>query len=52
MVLRLVKSGVPWEVAWSLSPERRLAYVVVFGELESGLQYDWKRMRWPDPPKP
>jgi hypothetical protein len=40
-----VKCGVPWDVAHSLEPERRLAYVVYYGELEGGV-WDYDRMTW------
>jgi hypothetical protein len=48
MIFRLVKHGVPWDVAWSLSPARRLAYIVVAGELDGG-SFDWHRLAWREP---
>jgi hypothetical protein len=41
----LVKHGVPWDVAWGMSPARRLATLVVSGELDGG-EFDWDRLRW------
>ena len=43
--LELVRNGVPFDVAFSLSPEDRLVWVVVMGEL-SGRQWDWGDMTW------
>jgi hypothetical protein len=40
-----VKNGVPYEVAAALSPARRLAYVVIAGELDGG-EFDWDGLRW------
>lgn len=44
-VLFLVKHGIPFDVAFSLSPTRRLAWVVVMGELSGG-KFDWSRGEW------
>jgi hypothetical protein len=44
-VLRLTKSGVPWEVATNLSSIELLAYCVAIGELEGG-KFNWRRMEW------
>jgi hypothetical protein len=41
----LVKNGVPFDVAFSLSIADRLAWIVVLGQLD-GLEYDWRRYRW------
>jgi hypothetical protein len=51
MILRLVKHGVPWDVAWKMSPTRRLAYVVAFGEIDGG-RFDWSTKTWSDPNQP
>lgn len=32
-------------MAWSLPPEERFAYLVVFGELD-GNEFDWVGLRW------
>jgi hypothetical protein len=45
MALRLVKSGVPWDEVWNMSPTRRLALVVAFGEIDGG-EFDWRLMQW------
>ncbi len=37
----------PFDVAFSLPDDERLAYVVVFGTL-SGHIFDWQTMRWKD----
>ena len=47
--LFLVKSGVPFDVAFSLDPEMRLAFCVIFGVL-GGRVFNWDRMDW-EPPK-
>jgi hypothetical protein len=41
----LVKSGVPFDVAFSLPADERLAYVVALGTLE-GREFDWRALRW------
>jgi hypothetical protein len=43
--LWLVKSGVPYDVAFSLLPEERFAYVVVMAKFE-GSSFNWERMAW------
>jgi hypothetical protein len=43
--LWLVKSGVPYDVAFSLLPEERFAYVVVMARFE-GSEFLWDQMRW------
>ncbi|MEW9304554.1 hypothetical protein ACETRX_03840 [Labrys portucalensis] len=45
MRLYLVKNGVPYDVALSLSSSEALAHYVVFGEFE-GNKWDWKEMKW------
>jgi len=40
-----VKNGVPFDVAFSLPPDERLAYVVVLGTLQGG-SFDWLHLRW------
>ena len=44
-MLRLCEYGVPWAVAWKLTPVRRLAYLIAGGEARGG-EFDWDRMRW------
>lgn len=46
--LWLVKNGVPYDVAFSLPAEERVAYMIIFGELEGG-KFDWARMDWEKP---
>jgi hypothetical protein len=41
----LVKNGVPFDVAFSLSAEERLAFVVALGRLDGG-EFDFVAMRW------
>jgi hypothetical protein len=36
---------VPFDVAFSLPPDERLAYVVAVGTLE-GQEFDWQALRW------
>ncbi len=43
--LYLVRNGVPFDVAFSLSPEERFAWVVVFGGLD-GHVFDWDNLGW------
>lgn len=43
--MRLVRVGVPWDVAWRMSPARRLACIVIAGELDGG-EFDWDRLEW------
>jgi hypothetical protein len=38
---------VPYDVAFELDEAERMAYVVVLGRL-SGLQFDWRQLRWDD----
>lgn len=46
--LFLVKSGVPFDVAFSLDPVMRLAWVVILGEF-GGLSFNWAEGRWERP---
>lgn len=41
----LVQNGVPFDVAFSLGAEERLAWVVALGEL-AGRRWDWGAMCW------
>ncbi len=45
--LFLVRNGVPFDVAFSLPEDERLAYVVALGTL-AGNTFDWQAMRWKD----
>ena len=47
-MLRLVKHGVPFHEAFALSPVRRTAYLIVFGEID-GHAWDYVNHRWKDP---
>jgi hypothetical protein len=38
---------VPYDVAFGLDEAERLAFIVVFGQID-GLKFDWKRLRWED----
>ena len=44
-----MKNGIPYDVAMKLSPTRRLAYTVAFGELEGG-RFNWTALKWEDKP--
>ncbi len=44
--LYLVRNGVPFDVAFSLSREDRLAWVVVLGRLDTGRAFDWATHTW------
>ena len=41
----LCRNGVPFDVAFSLSAEERLAFVVALGRLD-GLVFDFATMQW------
>ena len=43
--LWLVKNGVPYDVAFSLDPVDRMAYTIIFGQME-GKQWDWNSLSW------
>jgi hypothetical protein len=43
--LFLVSKGVPYSQAMGMSPTKRLAMCIVFGEQEGGT-WDWDEMRW------
>jgi hypothetical protein len=40
---------VPFDVAFSLAPEERLAWIVVLGTLD-GRTFDWDALSWKDMP--
>jgi len=40
---------VPFDVAFSLPPEERLAFVVVLGQLD-GNGFDWQNLSWKQHP--
>ncbi len=42
-----MKNGVPYDVAFSLSPVDVTAYGIIFGEFEGNL-FDWGCMAWKD----
>jgi hypothetical protein len=46
--LFLCMNGVPFDVAFSLDAETRLAWVIAVGELQ-GRVWDWSAMRWQEP---
>jgi hypothetical protein len=46
--LFLVKNGIPFDVAFSLDDDERLAWVVVMGQL-NGLTWNWDTMSWERP---
>jgi len=46
--LYLVRNGVPFDVAFSLAPDERLAWVVALGTLE-GREFDWHTRSWDMP---
>ena len=47
--LYLVHNGVPFDVAFSLPREERLAWVVAVGRLTTGRLFDWAGHSWSDP---
>lgn len=38
----------PFDVAFSLEPEERLAWIVAIGTLDGGV-YDWATLSWTQP---
>ena len=45
--LYLCRNGVPFDVAFSLAPEDRLAWVVALGRLD-GREFDFATLTWKD----
>lgn len=43
--LYLVRNGVPFDVAFSLEPHERLAWIVVLAGFD-GIRYDWEKNSW------
>ncbi len=43
--LYLVRNGVPFDVAFSLPTDERMAFVVALGSLD-GRTFDWRTLRW------
>ena len=43
--LWLIKNGIPYDVAFGLSDERRTAWAIVFSEFEGG-KFDWLNWQW------
>jgi hypothetical protein len=41
----LVKNGIPWDVAVNLSHKERVAWAIIFGEIEGG-EFDYRFMKW------
>ena len=46
--LYLIRNGVPFDVAFSLSATERAAYVIALGTLE-GHTFDWSAFEWVQP---
>ncbi len=46
-VMLLLKFGVPWDEAWSMSPERRFGFLIAAQDPNAD-QYDWDRMAFRD----
>lgn len=47
--LYLVQNGVPFDIAFSLPDDERLAFVVALGTL-NGREFDWSTQSWKAPP--
>jgi hypothetical protein len=45
--LYLVRNGVPFDVAFSLPEDERLAFLVALGTLQCR-DFDWAALRWKD----
>jgi hypothetical protein len=41
----LIKHGVAFDIAWSLSDAEVAAYCILFGEIEGG-KFTWQTLRW------
>ncbi len=50
-IVYLIDKGVPFDVAWSLDPYMRLGYIIVFGEIQGNVVWNWSRMEF-DPVAP
>jgi hypothetical protein len=52
--LALIKQGVPWKVVFGeelsgpLSNDERLAYLIMFGEMDGGT-FNWSTGKWEKP---
>jgi len=46
--LYLVRNGVPFDVAFSLDPRERLAWVAIMGRFDGG-DFDWATESWREP---
>ena len=46
--LYLVRNGVPFDVAFSLPADERLAWVAIMGRLATGRTFDWSTQTWSD----
>lgn len=46
--LYLVRNGVPFDVAFSLTGRERLAWVVIMGTID-GRVFDWSIEKWREP---
>ena len=46
--LYLCRNGVPFDVAFALGPEERLAFVVALGRLD-GREFDFSALQWKEP---
>lgn len=44
--LYLVSQGVPFDVAFTLSDDHRLAWCVILGELGGRGHFDWSNGKW------
>lgn len=43
--LALVSQGIPFDVAFALEIEERLAWTVILGEINGG-KFNWEARRW------
>jgi hypothetical protein len=46
--LALVKQGVPFDVAFSLPNDERVAWLIICGEIEGG-KFNWSTAEWEKP---
>jgi hypothetical protein len=44
----LVGRGVPFDVAFSLSNDERVAWIIIYGEIDGGI-FNWQTGQWEKP---
>lgn len=44
-----MRSGIPFDVAFALDQQQRIAWSVIFSEFESGKKFNWATLKYEDP---